>query len=472
MDIYTLLANLGYKTASADQYSAIDSWRSWYEGDVTGFHRFKVYNGTSHIRCRRYGLGMAKKVCEDWANLLFNEKVHITLEGEREQDLFDAVCKANSFRVKANEAQELKSALGTVAYVFRPVNAKANGETGVVTGADGIAIDYVTADRIFPLSWQNGIVSECAFASVKYAGKKSYLYLQIHKLTRDGTYDIENRLYGLSNGNIRAEVPLSTLPELENVPAVTHTGMAQRQFVLDRMNIVNNLDSDCPMGIAVFANAIDALKGADIAYDSYVNEFVLGKKRIMAKLEALKSIDGEAAFDQNDVVFYALPEDSSGDTLIKEIDMTLRTAEHNTGIQDMLNIISSKCGFGEKHYKFDSGSVATATQVVSENSNLFRSIKKHEIILHDVLEEIARIILRMGNTYLHAGVAEDVEISIDFDDSIIEDKAAEFDRDCRLLQMGILSDVEFRMKWMNEDEETARAALPGAAALEDDVITE
>ena len=61
---------------------------------------------------------------------------------------------------------------------------------------------------------------------------------------------------------------------------------------------------------------------------------------------------------------------------------------------------------------------------------------------------------------MNAGLKEDVEISIDFDDSIIEDKSADFTKDLQLLSAGILNDWEFRMKWMNEDEETAKSALP------------
>ena len=87
-------------------------------------------------------------------------------------------------------------------------------------------------------------------------------------------------------------------------------------------------------------------------------------------------------------------------------------------------------------------------------------MKKHEIILEDVLKEFARIILRLGNTYMNKGFDEDVEISVDFDDSIIEDKQTEFGRDVQMLGMGILNPYEFRMKWMNEDEETAKEALP------------
>lgn len=116
--------------------------------------------------------------------------------------------------------------------------------------------------------------------------------------------------------------------------------------------------------------------------------------------------------------------------------MSLRTAEHSTGIQDNLNLLSSKCGFGEVHYRFDGGNAATATQVVSENSTLFRTLKKHEIILESVLKELCRIILRLGNTAMNRGLNEDVEISVDFDDSIIEDKAADFARDMQLLSAG------------------------------------
>ena len=91
---------------------------------------------------------------------------------------------------------------------------------------------------------------------------------------------------------------------------------------------------------------------------------------------------------------------------------------------------------------------------------MFRTIKKHEIVLEQVLIELCRILLRLGNIAMNANLKEDVEISIDFDDSIIEDKATNFARDMQLLSAGIMNDYEFRAKWMNEDEETAKSALP------------
>ena len=61
---------------------------------------------------------------------------------------------------------------------------------------------------------------------------------------------------------------------------------------------------------------------------------------------------------------------------------------------------------------------------------------------------------------MNAGLDENVEISIDFDDSIIESKDTDFQRDMQMLSAGIMNDWEFRMRWFNEDEATAKAALP------------
>ena len=91
---------------------------------------------------------------------------------------------------------------------------------------------------------------------------------------------------------------------------------------------------------------------------------------------------------------------------------------------------------------------------------MFRTLKKHELILEDVLKSLCRSIIKMGNAYMGLSLDEEVEISIDFDDSVIEDKGGEFNRDLQMLNAGILNDWEFRAKWLNEDVETAKASLP------------
>ena len=461
MNIRRALKELGFDTVGIDFYKLIGVWVDWYKGNVEDFHSYTVWNGIEELECHRYSVSMAKKVCEDWANLLMNERVNITLEGKKEQEFVDTILSENNWEVKANESQERKAATGTIAYVPVIEGMSINPDTSEIVDSGRIRINYVSATNIYPLTWDNGIIRECAFASTKKVNDTEYTYIQVHRLN-GGEYDIENHLYDSD------EVPLTSVNGFETIPPVVHTGSDKPQFVIDRLNIANS-DENNPLGVAVFASAIDQLKSVDITYDSYVNEFVLGKKRIVVQPEATKSIDGRPVFDKRETVYYVLPEDRGGNgNILQQVDMSLRTAEFNTGMQDMLNILSSKCGFGENHYKFNQGSIATATQVISENSTMFRTIKKHEILLEQAIKELCRTLLRMGNRYMEAGLNEEVQISVDFDDSIIEDKQTDFLRDMQLLSAGIMNDWEFRMKWMNEDEATAKAALPKAR----DMVTE
>lgn len=462
------LKQLGYTTIPEEFYAQVDTWQSWYVGKVKGFHRYRSYNGHRWVKRERASLGMGKKVCEDWANLLMNEKVQITLEGTKEQEFVDRIFTENNFMVKANEMQELKSALGTVAYIPRVVGQTVTSDGEAVVGdASDIILDYVTIENIYPLTWQNGTISECAFTSVVTRDGHNHLYLQIHRKDENGQYIIENSIYRFDN-EVLADEQLTDVKGFERIPPVVYTGSDKRQFVIDRPNIANNYNYLLPVGVPVYANAIDVLRGVDCAYDCYVNEFENGAMMLMVKMPATKWEDGEPTLDDNDRRFYLLPEDTQQGNVVEPISAALRTEQLNVGLQDQLNILSSKCGFGENYYRFDNGSLATATQVISENSTMFRTIKKHEVILEAVLIELCRILLRLGNTAMNAGLNEDVEISVDFDDSIIVDEQSDFNRDLQMLSAGIMNDWEARAKWFNEDEATAKAALPKMQDMTDE----
>ena len=53
----------------------------------------------------------------------------------------------------------------------------------------------------------------------------------------------------------------------------------------------------------------------------------------------------------------------------------------------------------------------------------------------------------------------DENLEVKFDDSIIEDVETERARDRADVNLGVMSEVEYRMKWFNEDEETARKKI-------------
>ena len=61
----------------------IEKWREWYSGTSEGFHKIFINNGLSTVLREMFRLNMAKRVCEDWANLLLQAAVRRNLYAEK-----------------------------------------------------------------------------------------------------------------------------------------------------------------------------------------------------------------------------------------------------------------------------------------------------------------------------------------------------------------------------------------------------
>ena len=425
-----LLRKLGYEPLPCDR-ERISEWFAWYKGKVDTFHNYSQYNGKKKVRRRRATLGMAKKVCEDWANLLLNEKVAFSAGSKALTSRAEEILLANNFRVRGNQLLELSFALGTGAFVEYVEDGQ-------------VRIDYVRADKIYPLSQKHGSVTECAFCSEKVIGKKACVYLQMHVLEH-GMYVIKNRLF---DKNTHAPISLP-----DGVVSDYYTGSAVPLFQLVTPNIVNSLDPDSPMGISVYANALDVVKGVDLVFDSYQNEFRLGKKRIvvpvgMAQLHC-DDTGMTPVFDDNDTEFYAFADRNLTD--IREINMDIRAEQHSEGLRQALSLLSDLCGLGADRYRYGNAGIKTATEVISEESALYQNLKKHELVLEAALRDLICAVL-----FLDGKTADKNKVTVDFDDGIIRDSQAEFEQNLRLVEMGIMKPEEFRMWWMQESEEEAK----------------
>lgn len=161
------------------------------------------------------------------------------------------------------------------------------------------------------------------------------------------------------------------------------------------------------------------------------------------------------AFNPNDDTFYRLPESESDSAPpIIESNMQLRTPEFDSALQTQLNLISQLCGFGENGYKWSNGSVSTATQIISENSKMFRTLKKHEELLRCAIIDMVQGLLFIEGKYNNKSIPT-VSVTIDFDDSIIED-TAEIKRQAMLdYNAGLIDAVEYYITVYHMNEEQA-----------------
>jgi A118 family predicted phage portal protein len=214
-----------------------------------------------------------------------------------------------------------------------------------------------------------------------------------------------------------------------------------------------------PMGISVFANSIDKFKSIDTKYDSFNNEFEMGKKRILVDRTALKSAaqvssDGTVTnvsyFDKNDRTYVAI--NGMDGQPVKEIDFSLRYEEHINSINADLNYLSAGVGLGQNYYEFNGVSTKTATEVVSENSDTYRTKNHHQIVIKDVLYDLIKSIMFLEGF-------DSKEIKIEFDDSIIEDENTKKEKAQIRVEKGLLSKLTYLKEYEGMTEEEAKLEL-------------
>jgi A118 family predicted phage portal protein len=226
--------------------------------------------------------------------------------------------------------------------------------------------------------------------------------------------------------------------------------------------------------MSIYAPAMNTLHGTDIMFDSLQREFVLGKKRIIAPARVMKMSAGvnggrpQRYFDADDEVWEALATDNPEDLKVIDNSVGLRVEEHIKGINANLSILCAQIGFDPGTLSFDaSKGLKTATEVISENSKTFGTVKAHENIVRDSLTQMVDAIFELAVHYgltwkgksIESLIAGGYNVTVTFDDSIIEDKNAEINQGVALVGAGLLSKKKFMMDTLGYTPEDAEAEL-------------
>ena len=142
---------------------SIRQWKDWWRGYDGAFHRF-CENGAGGQVIKRdmYRMNMAKKVCEDWASLLFNDDCTVRISDEVGEKFVSKVFEENDFFGEANKLTEEAFALGTAAAILRLSDFFYEDGKFHAGERSKISFDYVDAEHIRPISVRNGRIIEAA----------------------------------------------------------------------------------------------------------------------------------------------------------------------------------------------------------------------------------------------------------------------------------------------------------------------
>lgn len=476
------LKKQGYENVSTSYYKWIDLWESWWRNEVD-FHRYRDDSGQERTM---YTLGMAKRMSEDWASILFSERDEVTTEAstakqtELNNEYLDKQLKILKVYKDLPTAIEKAMATGTAGAILRVKHAKIDKQGGLFaderTKTD---IIYVSASQIIPLRVEHGEIIDVAIVSENIVNDKKEYYIEIHKLQ----YKDEKEIYFISNtyldeqGNeIQKEDIAKQYTVNSNVPLFSIMKPAIANPINENYNIINGL------GFSVYGTALPQLKACDITYHNFVMDFYLGGKKVfynkkIVQTKTIKDSEGreiEVPIYPDDLTrqqwktYGNEMQNLQQEPAIKEYNPELRVEEDTAGIQFALNVFAFKGGLGTGYYKFDSGrgNVITATQYVGDRQDLITNANKHRKNVDEFVSGIAKAILLLGRILFKEPVTEDCIVKVtDKDGFMVDTETAkqEFRQD---IAQGIRKEWEYRVKFFGEDEETAKKMVADEDVVE------
>ena len=461
-------------------------WQAIYKGYYKAWHEVgvKTIQNPKGDKTRTMAtMNAGPMACSQMARYVWNEKCSITasMKGRKADDktpdplneFLQDVLTDNGFWKSFGDQVEKAFALGGCAvreWVEIPKDKNGND-----IGEGKIKLGYTMASQFVPTAWDNNKIKAGIFISREAKDGFYYTTLEWHRL--DGTtYRVTNDLY---------RQPIKEAPEPQNIlgwwyplneiypllsPDTTIEGVENTYFQYFKPFGANFADDNTPLGMSVYCRSLDTLHTLDIIFDSFQREYVLGKKRIIAPARAMKNVPGmnggnpQRYFDANDEVWEALSTDNTEDLKIIDNSVTLRVQEHVDGINANLAVLCSQIGFDPGTLSFDAArGLKTATEVISEDSKTFGTVKNQENNLQETLKDMVNAIFDLavhyGLTYqgqpIENLISAGYDVSVKFDDSIIEDKNAEINQGVTLVGAGLMSKKKFMIEKLGYTPEDA-----------------
>jgi len=421
---YTTLKGIAGQDIALSQkmIEALDGWRQMLDGNA------------SWIMDPVESLRIESGICREFADAVLVEMD----TGIQNNDRLDKVYQ----HCIAGLNENLQDGLGLGSFVLKPL------------GPDHA--EFVTADKFIPVKFTDeGKPLDFIFLAVKQIGKHNYTRAERHYFV-NGSLTIENKCYhSQSRDYIGAECSLSDVPEWERIAPgpITYRGMDQMDFGYYRNPIKNTVDgSNC--GVSIFDSAKERIKLADIQAARLDWEYDSGERAIHVDSRALKKqsnkVVGMAKLNRR--LYRGLElEDGKDKDLLKEYSPDMRDDAYIRGLERYYRSIEFIVGLAYGDLSEVQEVAKTATEIKTSKARKYNRVTAIQENLKGCLEDFAA-----GLAFYNGLYTSGYEFGCKFNDSILTDEETERQNDRADVAAGFMQPWEYRAKWYNEDETTAK----------------
>ena len=424
---YTTLKNIIGKDVALSQpmIDAINKWKKMLVGNADWcgdiVESLKLEEGI----CREFADSV---LVEMEAKILNNDNMDVVLQ-----------------KSLSDMNKKLQTGLALGAMVLRPL------------GPD--KAEYVAADKFIPISFDDsGTPNDIAFLVVKRVGENDYYTRVERHYFTNGNLTIENKCYhSQSQSDIGQYCSLEEVAEWANIlpGPLTYPGMTEMDFGYYQNPIENKVDgSSC--GVSVYESAENLIRKADVQGARLDWEYDSGERAIHVDERALKNRSGKTYLPRLKKRLYkGLNLDDNNKDLYKEYSPEMRDEAFRRGLEEYKREIEFNVGLAYGDLSDAQEVDKTATEVLASKTRKYNRVTAIQGKLEGCLNGFVNALAFYNGSYMSG-----VEFTCEFNDSILADEESERQQDRQDVSMGVMSPLEYRMKWYNEDEETAKSKIP------------
>ena len=351
----------------------------------------------------------------------------------------------------------------------------------------GDGVELVLPDRFRIVANDGGKITGVVFIDRRHdpASDRWFSRLEYHRI-EDGIYTVSNRYFqGVSEKDEGRQVAMEVTPWVDDAIAddATIEGADRLLFGIFRTPAANNKEPGSPMGLPVFATALEELKDLDVAYSRNAEEITDSKRMVLLDTDRLFATGQnpppagkrrEAAIQSNGFPKFVKAVEGMGSMereVYHEINPSLETDKRLTGINALLSQIGFKCGFSNGYFVFNEKTgMVTATQVESDDRRTLQMVNDMRKALKSCLADTITALNWFADAY---GLAPKgaYESAYDFADLTLneeEDKA----RWWGYVVQGKVPAWVYFAKFEGYTEEEAKALVAAADTEDPDLAPE
>nr|DAF37448.1 MAG TPA: portal protein [Caudoviricetes sp.] len=426
-------------------------WWGWFTHDNEYYKQpYVINNGADSYD--RLSISPASMVASEIPSLVMNEGTILSSSEDAVNDWLERTIP--NFVDEQAEFISTVFALGVGAWV-----ANFHGYEGNVS----TSIDSMKAWQIIPL-----LGDGCAFISKVTVNSKLYDQLQLRYFNQETqSHVIETLLFNSQNR--------ITPVEVEGITGFVDTKQPLPTYALVKPAKYNAHDELTPLGSSVIEDICDSCRLVDEAFNQmYWQVRVSLPKMVVDEQAIVRDKDGKAKFvnTMDQIMFAPISTGISAESPMTVYNPDTHIDDMVTAFNNALAVLGFRTGFGAGYWSFTLGQgLKTATEVVSTNATLIRTIRKHEHSIENSVRDLVQGAFAAECTMNGYKVDEPVPVDILWDDSVISDDKADRDMMKDDIARGLCPKWKYLVKYQGMSEEDAKAftSETGGVSLDADL---